>query len=235
MLDPTLLAELAQFPSPDVADAIEEFDVRPRDEGVTAGSNGGLVHLTPDAGAMVGYAVTAKVTSHGDRLDPSTAPLSPWKHILDRPAPRIVIVEDIDEVPGFATFWGGVSASVHYALGCRGVVTNGAVRDLPEVRASGLNVLAGGVAVSHAYIRVVEVDVPVTVAGMRVEPGDLVHADGHGAVTVPVALAPKIPDVIRSIHARDERIMAYCKSPDFTLPGLMALMASTRATPDERG
>ena len=70
---------------------------------------------------------------------------------------------------------------MHKALGCLGVVTNGSIRDIPMI-APGFQMLAGSLAPSHAYVHVVDYGIDVTVHGMTVKSGDLIHADRHGAV-----------------------------------------------------
>lgn len=88
--------------------------------------------------------------------------------------------------------WREVMANTFTALGCAGVVTDGCVRDLDEVRAIGFHFFARGPGVSHTYVRVEEVDEPVTVGGLTIHPGDLIHADQHGVLLIPREIAAEL-------------------------------------------
>jgi regulator of RNase E activity RraA len=140
-----------------------------------------------------------------------------WNHILTIPAPRIVVVEDSDPRPGLGSFIGELHANILLALGCVAVVTNGAVRDLRTVRATGFQMFAGNVSVSHAYAHIYEFGRAVEVGRMQVRPGDLVHGDLHGVQTIPMEIAAKIPEVAQEMTTRDQHLIALCRSKDFTI------------------
>jgi 4-hydroxy-4-methyl-2-oxoglutarate aldolase len=214
-VDSETLAEIATMSSPSVANAIERFQVRPRDTGFMDGT---IVCRFPDLGPLVGYAVTARIRAvgRGDHL-PAT---QLWQHILTIPEPRIVVIEDLDDPPGVGSFWGEVNSNIHHALGCRGVITNGGVRDLPEMESLGFRAFSSVISVSHAYVRIVEVGMPVEVGGLRVSPGDLLHADRHGVVLVPNDIASELPDAVRAVEAAERTVIDFCQSPVFTVEGL---------------
>jgi len=215
------LEQLRRLDSSTVANAIEMFDVRLRNVGFTDSR----VHcIFPDFPPMVGYAATARIhtsnppmegRSYHDRTDW-------WNHILSIPAPRIVVVEDIDEHPGLGSFIGEVHANIQYALGCVGLVTNGAVRGLRATRAIGFQMFAGNLSVSRAFAHIFDFGGPVTVAGMKVRAGDLLHGDVHGVQTIPLEIADKIPHAAKQIVQSSERIMALCHSQEFTLDKIRA-------------
>jgi regulator of RNase E activity RraA len=131
----------------------------------------------------------------------------------------MVVMQDIDAKP-IGSFWGEVNGNIHKALGCLGVITNGGVRDMNEVRAMGFQYLANTVLVSHAYVHLVEIDVPVTVGGLVVNPGDIIHADQHGAQVIPYEIAAQIPEAVAKIAASERKIIDVCQSPDFSLEKL---------------
>ena len=89
---------------------------------------------------------------------------------------------------------------MHQALGCLGVVTNGAVRDLDMI-ADGFQFLSGTVVPSHAWVHLVSHGEPVDVSGMLTHTGDLVHADRHGAVIVPHEAARDVAGGGGALHA----------------------------------
>jgi 4-hydroxy-4-methyl-2-oxoglutarate aldolase len=136
------------------------------------------------------------------------------------PAPRVVVIQDVSERPGFGSFIGEVHAHVLRALGCEGVVTNGSVHDLPGIAAMGFGLFAGSVAVSHAYVHIVDYGKPVEVGGLKVNPGDLLHADQHGVLSVPAEIAAEIPAVAGQLLERERKVIEFCRSKEFTVEKL---------------
>src|SRR5438552_5149391 len=178
---------LRSIDTPTVCNLIEVVEPERRGWGYTT------THLHcpfPDLPPMVGFAKTATIRSKDvvtfadgfymqkrlDYLD----------YVADEPRPSIVVIEDLDGANvGHGAFWGEVRSNVHQALGCLGTITNGSVRDIPMI-APGFQMLAGSIAPSHSYVHVVEFGIDVTVHGMTVLDGALVHADRHGAIVVPI-------------------------------------------------
>ena len=219
-LDPKLLDELRRISSPTVANAIETFNIRPRSAGFVSSE---IVSRFPRLGVMLGYAVTALIRAEQPPLDGHrAAEFAWWDHVAASPAPRVVVMQDIDEPRGQGAYWGEVQANIHRALGCVGVVTDGTVRDLPEAEALGFHFFSSHVSVSHAYIHMVDFGLPVKVAGLIVRPGDLVHADQHGAIAIPHEIAPRIPDAAAKIEARERTMIGVCQKPGVALEELKA-------------
>jgi regulator of RNase E activity RraA len=131
-----------------------------------------------------------------------------------------VVIQDIDRRPGLASFVGEIHARIMASLGCVGVITNGAVRDLGRLGDARFQMYSSTLSVSHAYAHIVDFGGEVEVAGLRIMPGDLLHGDRHGVIVVPPAIAQKIPEVIRRNEEQENRIVEYCGSQDFTLEGL---------------
>ena len=232
VLAPEQLEALRRLGTCTVSNAIEAFDVRLRNTGFADAS---VRCMFEDFPPIVGYAATARVRTsvppmrghnYFDRMDW-------WNAILQVPAPRIVVVEDVEKHPGFGSFVGEVHANILSALGCVGLITNGAVRDLPQVRTTGFQFFAGNVAVSHAYAHVFQYSIPVEIGGLKIEPGDLLHGDRHGILKVPLEIAAEIPAVARQIQEKEERLIAICRSADFSLGKLRELFLSTEPEPKE--
>jgi regulator of RNase E activity RraA len=116
-----------------------------------------------------------------------------------------------------------VHTHVHRGLGAEGVITNGSIRDLP-VNAEGFQLLAGSIGPSHAYVHVVDVALPVTVAGMTVHPGDLLHADRHGAVVIPQEAAAHIVEAATRIARQESVLIEASKAPDFGIDVLEQIL-----------
>src|SRR3990172_8797056 len=195
-LPPDVLEELRQFSTPTVSNGIEVFGVRGRNEGFM---DAGVRCIFPGLGPMVGYAATATIRAAqpGERRPPPEL----WAHVQSVPAPRIVVIQDLDDPPGVGAFGGEVNSNIQRALGCLGTVTNGSVRDLDEVRALGFHLFAGSVGVSHAYLHIMEVGGPVTIGGLTVRRGDLLHGDQHGVLSVPIEIAAELPAAMRRLAA----------------------------------
>jgi 4-hydroxy-4-methyl-2-oxoglutarate aldolase len=217
------LDALRQFDSCMVANAVEKFRIRLRNAGFTDAS----IHcMFPDAPPMVGYAVTARLRSGEPPISGKTFRdrTDFWNSILEIPSPRILVLEDMDDPPGRGAFIGDVHAAILKALGCAGYVTNGAVRELPSVRKIGIQAFAGNVAVSHAYAHIFEVGASITVGGMEVKPGDLLHGDQHGVLTVPLEIAAEIPNVALAMQGAEQKVIDFCRSSSFSIAKLQEVM-----------
>lgn len=206
-----------------VANAIETFNLRLRNTGFTDGS----IRCTfPDAPPMVGYAVTARLRSTEPPIKGGTFHDRAvfWNSILEVPAPRILVLEDMDNPAGRGAFLGDVHAAILQGLGCIGYVTNGAVRELPAVSATGVQVFAASIVVSHAYAHIFEIGALINVGGMEVRPGDLLHGDRHGVLTVPREKASEIPAVADRLRREEQKVIEFCRSNSFSVTKLSELM-----------
>jgi 4-hydroxy-4-methyl-2-oxoglutarate aldolase len=225
-LHPDRLEELRLYSSPTVANAIETFNLQPRTAGFMSSE---IRCFFPDLGTMVGYAFTATIRAT-TAPPPAAAALRPamWRELEKIPSPRVVVIQDLDDPPGVGAFWGDVQSNIHRALECIGTVTNGSVRDLEEVRALGFHFFAGSVSVSHAYVHLVEIGVPVQVGGVTVRPGDLLHGDRHGVLAVPLEVAGRISEGVEKVEHVERQIITYCQSANFTRQGLEDLFKKLR-------
>jgi regulator of RNase E activity RraA len=201
-----------------VSNAIEAFKLRLRNAGF---ANSRVRCVFEDLPPMVGYAATARLRSGEPPITGSYHDRTDWwNSILRVPAPRIAVLQDLDEPPGVGAFLGDMNAAILIALGCVGYVTNGAVRELPRVRDMGLHLFAGNVAVSHAYAHIFDFGSPVNVGGLEVRPGDLLHGDRHGLLTVPREIAAEIPPVAARLRQGEQRVIDSCRSQEFSVEKL---------------
>lgn len=184
-----LLTVLKAVDTPTVCNAIE---VAQGGRGFANFTRQTMISNAPEAGAIVGYARTAKIAATTPPSDPpeviKTRRMGYYRHMASGNAPRLAVIEDTDAVP-VGAFWGEVNTNVHQALGLSGALTNGVMRDLGDM-APGFGVVAGSLGPSHAFVHVTEIGTPVGIFGMQVADGDLVHADRHGAVVVPADVIP---------------------------------------------
>ena len=219
------LAALAKLDTPTVCNAIEGLATSRQGFGYTSQP---LVCPRPELGSMVGYAVTATIRAmHPSDLSPSRqAALNRryYTHVASGSRPGIAVIEDLDVSPGYGAWWGEVHTAVHKGLGCVGTITNGSIRDIP-LCAPGFHMLAGMVGPSHAFVHAVDCAVTVTVAGMTVSPGDLIHADAHGAVVIPHGIARDVVAMSDRQAASEAVILKAARAKGFTAAKLFAAMA----------
>ena len=225
-LTETLIEELRSVDTPTVCNALELLVPTRRGYGYTTDP---LTCLRPGLKPMVGIARTATIRSaHPSDLSTAAAREHSdayYAYIDAGPKPSVIVMQDIDSQRGYGSFWGEVNSAIHRGLGCVGLVTDGGVRDLPDI-ADGFQMLAGRVIPSHAYVHVVDFSRPVTVAGMHVRDGDLIHADQHGAVVIPLDVAADVKTAAQRIINRERVILDAARQPGFDIDKLRVAQAS---------
>jgi hypothetical protein len=192
-----LIAELRSVDTPTVCNALEILVPERRGSGFTTRP---LVCTRPELGPTVGVARTATIRA------------TPASH---SPADQAAAHDE----PGYGSFWGEVNSNIHKGLGCHAVITDGSVRDLPDI-ADGFQMLADRVGPSHAFVHVVDHSRPVTVAGMKVSDGDLIHADQHGAVVIPQDVCGEIKHAADLVGRRERVIITAAQQPGFDVEEL---------------
>lgn len=161
----------------------------------------------PQMGVMVGYAVTLHVQP-GEKRHKKPEAWSAWrKHLASLPAPKIVVVQDLDKPTVYGSFWGEVTANIHRQLGCVGTITDGAIRDVAEMTNAGFHALARTLCVGHAHSCPVEWGIDVSVFGRKVRQGQLIHADQHGFLVVPDEDQPRLLEAARFMDANECRTL----------------------------
>ncbi len=223
---PEQLAAIRRFDTCTIADAIETFELRLRNEGF---SRPGLTPVTgPDSRAL-GYAATFRVTSAdppvtGGRFIDRT---DWWDAIQRLPAPRIAVFErpkKAKDAAGEGSCIGEVHGAILKAFGCEGVISDGSVRDVPGLKQLDLPVFAHSVTVSHSFTHILDFGVPVEVYGLEVRPGDLLYADCHGVLSIPIAIAGRLPEVAERLSRKDREIVDLCRATDFSAEKLLEVL-----------
>lgn len=213
---------LKSVDSPTLSNAIELLDVRPRSAGFLPLS---VRCLFPEFGRMVGYAVTAEVETITRREpgDPNRF-IELYEAVAASPKPAVIAFQEIGGNGDFAAHCGEVMATAFTRLGAVGLVSDCAVRDLPEVRALGFQYFARGAAASHGYFRIHRVGVPIQIAGEIIRPGAILHGDENGLLLVPDGIQTTIAAKVDAVRHRERLLMDYMKSPEFSLEGLRGRM-----------
>ena len=225
-LPASVLDALARYDTPTICNAMEIVAPERRLIGYTTKP---LVCPFPDLPPMVGYARTVTIrsvlASGLSAAEQQARRLAYYEYVGTGFGPRITVIQDIDGPDvGYGAFWGEVQSAVHKALGSLGVVTDGSIRDIGQW-APGFQALAGSIGPSHAYVHADGFGGEVRVAGMTVRSGDLVHADRHGAIVIPLDIAAKLPDAAELCGRREIPILEIARSPEFSLEKLKAALA----------
>jgi len=220
-----LISTLKSMDTPTVCNALELVSPARRGYGFTTRP---LVCTRPSLEPVVGFARTATIRATVPATSGAAAYARDnyYEYIDSGPKPSIVVIQDLDEEPGYGSFWGEVNSNVHTGLGCGAVITNGSVRDLPDI-ADGFQMMAGRVGPSHAFVHVVDFSRPVTVAGMQVADGDLIHADQHGAVVIPTDDAGALREAADLIIRREHVIISAAQQPGFDIDALRRAQADS--------
>ncbi len=213
-LSPELLTFLRSVDSPTLSNAIEAFAVRD----LVIGFTGHRIRcLFPELGVTLGYAVTVQVDTTSPGPKAIGAGLRHLTELVEAsPKPVVLVFQDIGARPGGAASFGEFAATLLQRLGAEALVTDGAVRDVHEVRTVGFQYFAAGTVVSHGNPRLARIGVPVVVDGLYVEPGDLIHGDINGVLSVPRTIADGLPAEVERIRALEREALDFIRGPDFT-------------------
>jgi 4-hydroxy-4-methyl-2-oxoglutarate aldolase len=207
--------------SPTIANAIEPFKVRDRAEGYIGGAISGMF---PELGVMLGYALTVTMTNKAGSPPGREGYWRMWQALEQGPQPSAVVVQDVSGEPTRCAYFGEVMATIAERLGAVGIVTDGGVRDLDEVRGMGMHYFAPYAVVSHGNFEIVEVGKPVSLDGQVIENGDLLHGDANGIVVVPTELVKDLPEAVEKIREREARMIEFIKSAAFNLDELQRMV-----------
>jgi 4-hydroxy-4-methyl-2-oxoglutarate aldolase len=228
---PEILTFLQRSDTCSVSNAIEALNVRMRNEGYVSG---GAHCMFPKLPPIAGVAVTGMIRA-------AAPPISGicyyqrvdwWEYVASIRGPKIIVVQDLDYVPGVGALFGEIHANIGKALGCVGYLTNGAIRDLAAIQALGFQCFAGGMSVSHSYAHIVEFGTPVHIGGLKITSGDLLHGDMNGMHSIPPAVTDRLVATVEEIIDHEAELLTLCRSPDFSLQKLeAALRKSSKRSP----
>jgi 4-hydroxy-4-methyl-2-oxoglutarate aldolase len=221
------LERLGKFDTPTICNVIELFDVCPRNVGFM---NDTIKCCFPELPPMVGFALTSTFRSMSpprgsDVYGSLTTQVEAFAKL---PGPAVVVFQDIDEPTISATF-GEVMCSVYKGFGAKGIVTSGAGRDLDQVQAIKFPAFTAGTICSHAYCHILQVGVPVTVGGICIETGMLLHGDRNGVTTIPIEIASEIPDACEELAKAEQIVLDYVRGKNPTPAGLTEVRKASSA------
>ena len=213
-----LLELLRGVDTPSVCNAIERIQGGRGFAGFTRGTP--CPNDAARTGRIVGYARTARIRGSAPPSEPAQSVrarrMAYYRYMAQGPQPVVAVIEDLDFPRCNAAFWGEINTSVHRAFGLSGALTNGVMRDL-DALPDDFGILAGSVGPSHAHVHVLEIDKPVRVFDLVVAPGDLIHADRHGAVVIPPEAVPELAGAIDALRESERLILEPARAPGFSI------------------
>lgn len=219
ILTPVQLEALKAIDTPTICNAIERFKVR----NAVTGFVGLDIHcLYPQLGVTLGYALTVTVDSSTPDVKRDDQAWKDWARAMAAaPQPIFLVFQDVGLNPEKSAHMGEIMASLAKRLGAVGLLTNGGVRDILEVEQLGFQYFAAGVVASHGNPRLLQVNVPVTIDGLQIEPGDLLHGDLNGVAKIPAEIAAQTTELAFKIRQEEAELLAYIRSPEFTVEGFI--------------
>lgn len=215
---------LAKFDTASVCNALEVLRPECRSNGFTKSP---LIAARPGLQPVVGVARVGRIRAAEPPRGGVPDRVSWYEYVANADVPTMVVIQDMDDLPGTGSSWGEVHSEVHKALGAAGCITNGSYRDT-ELLADGFQILGGHVGPSHAHVHLIEFGQPVEICGMQVSHGDIVHADYQGAVVIPADCLAGLAAAVDLVARREKAILDVCRNPNFTLAKLKQALASAR-------
>jgi regulator of RNase E activity RraA len=223
---PADLELLRKFDTPTVCNVVELFDHCPR----TAGYMSGRIQACyPKLPPMVGYAATATYRSAAPARagDIYSGLVQQVASFAELPGPPVVVFQDLDDPVAAATF-GEVMCTTYKAFGAAGLITSGAGRDLDQVEGLHFPCFSAGTVCAHGYCQIVQHNIPVSVGGVVVYPGDLLHGDRNGVTTVPNHLASAVAQACAEYVAAEAVVLDYLKVGRVDVKGYAAAREECR-------
>ena len=200
MLDTSSLLGLLKWNTPTIYNGWEQITSNPN-YGRSGFNLEPIQDHSPEMGSMVGYAVTVVINPgkvevlEEQARSGKTTKQSLWSFMATLPSdiPKIVVVQDLSKPTIYGSMWGEVNATFFKSVGAVGCITDGGVRDLDEMKAVGFHAMSRGLTVSHSYgVIPIDWDVPIEAFGVKVRPGQLIHADKHGFLVIPEQDEPRL-------------------------------------------
>lgn len=230
------------YASTEVLDGLKEFDSATVFNAVVAnmgGSQGGfeleakgghpinytgpeMRCLLPELGTAVGYVVTAEMTTND--TDSRAIDWNEWYEAINGVSgPVIAVIKDVDTRPGRGACLGDGMANLTKRLGVVGFVVEGSIRDLAGIRDAGVPVWGTGRVPGHGVFNLLRVNASVIVAGLRLNAGEIVIADGDGCTAIPVDQDPAdVLEHARKIREYETRVVSGYRDPSFSFEAWMA-------------
>jgi len=228
-----VIEQLRKYDTPTVCNVLELFECQPRNTGYM---DGRIKASYPALPPMVGFATTATFRAGAPPKGGDTyiGLGGQVELIASMPGPKVVVFQDLDDPPVAATF-GEIMCTTYKAFGCVGLITSGAGRDLDQVEPLKFPCFTSSTIPSHGYTQIVNLEVPVRVGGVWVNPGDLLHGDRNGVTTIPVELAALTAEGCAGFMDAEAVVLDYLRKGNATAAGFVAARDECKRRMNELG
>jgi len=224
---------LRKYDTPTVCNVIELFECRPRNTGYM---DGRIKACYPALPPMVGFATTATFRAGAPPKGGDTyiGLGGQVEKIAAMSGPKVVVFQDLDD-PAVAATFGEIMCTTYKAFGCVGLITSGAGRDIDQVEPLKFPCFTAGTMPSHGYTQIVDLEVPVRVGGVWVNPGELLHGDRNGVTTIPVELAALTAEGCAGFMDAEAVVLEYFRKGNPTAAGFTAARDECKRRMNELG
>ncbi len=228
------IRSLAAFDTPTISNAMDSLRISPHP------CTGPRLRVMAGAATVVGVAVTGTMC---EQWGGAYAHIEPWLRFLEEiehsEVPAVAVIQDTSHAPGRDAMVGEGMTRLMGIAAAAGVICDGSIRDIAQLRELGVPVWASGLVAGRGSLRFHRYQVPVEVDGMRVAPGDLIHADENGAVVVPGDRAAEVAAAAAAVTAKEAAFFRMFAAPDFRVGRLheyyagLARAAAPAPKPDQ--
>ncbi|MBE0477858.1 RraA family protein [Candidatus Aerophobetes bacterium] len=209
--------ELKTIDTPTVSNAIEKCHLRSLVEGFMGMD---IRCFFPELGTMVGHALTLTVDTTTAEKQKKFGLPEMLQAILETPKPVILVIKAVGPRPEHTCVFGDLMARVAKHMGAVGLVTDGGVRDIKNIRKIGFHLFARGAVPSHGNFSIEQINASINLSGVEIQPGDLIHGDENGVLKVPWDCVDKLSEVAKKLLAQENRIVNFVKSSHFSIEKL---------------
>lgn len=200
---PAILAALQKIDTATISTAVGQFVKRPEE----SYTDHRLRLMLPELGSFIGYAVTLEVTTN-DADSPAVSFLDHYRHMESLQRPIVAVFKDVDSQPGRGASFGEGMSVLHRKFGAVAMIVDGTVRDLEGLRERRFPAMAWGAVPGHGRFKPTRLNLPVTVCGLRIRPGDLLQGDINGCVRIPVEHAAEVLRISLELVEKEKKLFS---------------------------
>jgi 4-hydroxy-4-methyl-2-oxoglutarate aldolase len=204
MTELEMLEKLKEFDTPSITNVVATYPDNPLCLGLYEPwgqrwyTDQSVKCVYPELGRLAGYAVTVVYGIPDPNYKRLT--MADLVMALGKSKKPVIIALKQDfppELKGKVGLCGGNMTTTFKQCGAIGVVTDGPSRDVDEIRPMKFQYLMTGVTPGHGNMAIKAVNVPVSIAGMDVAPGEIIHMDENGACKFP---ADRMAEVLKNVE-----------------------------------